>query len=178
MSEFVAEVAAVLEAFSEEQRRRALDETRRIRMTLTRNIGPATQIGFETVFDQIADKAEIDMLLDRMLAAAERQEAAHDLLGHHMHLAMKQHELQGKMKDLVQIQEQFKQENEIASTGRRTSIGMSKQQRAALDQRRKEIEEIKDSLDLRRATMEECRRVLAGETKLAVAEKKPPQKAA
>lgn len=171
MSELAAEVAAVLEAFGAEQRQRALAETQRTRITLTRSISSGFQIGFETVVDQDADRTEIDSLLDRMVGAAERQEAVAQLEQDIQSLAIDQGTLLGQIKDLARHEAEFAAENERASAGRRGSMGLSKQQQAALAQLRTGIEESKRQLDRRRERMAVCRAVIAGERRLAVAEK-------
>lgn len=171
MSEMVAEIAALLEAFSEEQGRRALNETRRTRMTLTRAISGGFQLGFETVVDQEADKAEIDAILDRMVGAAERQEAIAQLEQDHANLLIEEGLLAAKIKDLARRQAEYGHDNETASKGRRELVVLTKQQRANLDQMRIDIEGTRDQLTRRRERMAVCRRVVAGERRLDVAEK-------
>jgi hypothetical protein len=165
-----AEVAAVLEAFGAEQRARALDETKRTRITLTRTVSSGFQLGFETVVDQAAEKAEIDALLDRMVGAAERQEAVAQLEQDIQSLAIDQGTLAGQIKDLARREAEYRAENERVSAGRREAIALSKQQRAALDQLRTGIEEAKRTIDRRRERMAQCRRIIAGESRLAVAQ--------
>lgn len=170
MSEMIAEIAALFEAFSEEQRRRALDETRRTRITLTRAVSSGFQIGFETVVEQDAEKSEIDTLLDRMVGAAERQEAAAQLEQDYASLAVDQGILAAKIKDLARRQEEFRLDNETASHGRRGAVVLSKQQRANLDQMRMDIEGTRDQVARRRERMDICRQVIRGKRRLEVAE--------
>jgi hypothetical protein len=170
MSEIAAEIAAILEAFGAEQRSRALAEASRTRITLTRTVSSGFQLGFETVVDQTSDKAEIDALLDRMVGAAERQEAIAQLESDIQSLAIDQGTLAGQIRDLARREAEYRDDNERASAGRRGPIALSKQQRAALDQIRAGVEESKRMIDRRRERMEQCRRIIAGESRLAIAE--------
>jgi hypothetical protein len=178
MSDLAGEIAAILEAFTEEQRRRVLEQNRQTRITLTRTVSSGFQLGFETIVDQGALKDEIDELLDRMVGAAERQEAVAQLEQDIASLAIDEGILKGKAADLVRIRSEYALEAQTSSSGRRQSVGLSKQQQAHLQQLHAEIEELKRQVDRRRERMNTCRAVISGMRRLDVAEAQEQHKAA
>jgi hypothetical protein len=158
MSENLAtEVAAILDAFRADERKAALAEAKKMRITLTHNVTQAgPQLFFETVADQDMEKAELDAFLDGLMLAAKRQEAIAELELHEHHLRIEEKNLRDRIRELDKMRNDMELRNITQRPGRRGNELPPKQQ-ADLTNMGTTIEASKEALATRRRTMAEIR---------------------
>ncbi len=173
MSENIAtEVAAIIESFSAEQRASAIADQQRQKVTVARQLAPGSQVVFEAVIDRASEQSEIDGLLDRLVAATDRQEAMIQLAAHLGQLRLDQGLLERQKKDYARNNAKFVAEDEARSARRHAvnDVTVDPKHRSALDQIRTGIEETQAQIEERIWTIDECRRIIAGQTRLEAIE--------
>jgi hypothetical protein len=162
-----AEIAEILTAFTEEQRRAALNQHRWRKITVARVVGD-TQIQFETVVDEQAGAIEIFEALAPLDAAIDRLKAKSDLSDHYGRIASCLNEIEMSAKALARDRHGFAVRNAKGNERRRTEVGLTAQQELALNQHRESIRERFERVDSLYASARETLRIVGGEDPFAV----------
>jgi len=174
MTDIATEVAAIIESFAAEQRATAIADQQRQKMTLARKLADDTQLVFEAVVDRTTDRAELDATLDRIAAAGDRQEAMIALGAHLIQLRLDQGLLERRKKDLAFHVAKFKAEAEVRRSKRHSVLPGGEELRsidqANLNQISTGIEEAQAQIQERIWTIDECRRIIAGQSRLEAIE--------
>ena len=167
-TELATEVAAVLDEFTAAQRRQALTEARKQRITIVRNVSQACQVTYETVIDEGTDAQEIfdklapiDGAVDRLKAKADFSDFLNRILNDSQGLELDVHKLASQRTG-------FEEENVRASQGRRLEVGMTSQQTAQLNETRRTIRIAFEKIDELQKAAGEVRRILDGEDPFVV----------
>jgi hypothetical protein len=161
------EIAEILTAFTEEQRRAALNQHRWRKITVARVVGD-TQIQCETVVDEAASAAEIFMALSPLDAAIDRLKAKSDLSDHYGRIASCLNEIEMSVKALARDRHGFATRNAQSNARRRTEVGLTAQQELALNQHRDSIRERFERVDALYASVRETLRIVGGEDPFVV----------
>ena len=167
--EIAAELLAILDTYTGEQRARALAEQRRARIALTRTIGEGLQVSYEVNVDEHEGVKEIYDRLAPVDAALDRLKAKGDILDRYGRLLMTCGEIENTMRTLAQHQVKFEAERVARNSGRRVQREEPTDlQKGTLSQIRQSIRELWDRVDDYQARIAECKRVLEGEEPFAV----------
>lgn len=156
-----AEIAEILTAFAEEQRRAALNQHRWRKITVARVVGD-TQIQCETVVDEQAGSGEIFDALAPFDAAIDRLKAKSDLSDHYARIGMCLGEIEMSARALARDRHKFELENAARNQSRRNPIILTAAQDAQLKQHRDNIKEKFIRVEELQAAASETKRILGG----------------
>jgi hypothetical protein len=162
-----AEIAEILTAFTEEQRRAALNQHRWRKITVARVVGD-TQIQCETVVDEQAGATEIFEALAPLDAAIDRLKAKSDLSDHYGRIASCLNEIEMSVKALARDTHRFQADNAMRNQTRRNPITYTEAQKANLTQHRESIKERFERIEELQASARETLRIVDGEDPFAV----------
>jgi hypothetical protein len=160
----LTEFAALLDEFVAAQRRAALADTKKQRITIVRNIGQVAQCTFETVVDEGTSGEDIWRLLAPIDAALDRLKAKSDL-SDHLNLTLNEiSQIELTVKKMARQRHEWAVQNERASHGRRQAIvGLTGQQEAQLIEDRRAIRLAFEKIAEKLKAADEVKRILAGE---------------
>ena len=163
------EVAAVLDEFTAAQRREAIAQANKQRLTFVRPLG-AGQLVCEMVIDEAEDAVAIYEKLARVEAAADRLKAKVDLSDHYSRVLGSVNQIEMQRKKLAEDDVKFRAENAArnANSPRRNPVILNDAQNAALRQHRNSIKTLFENIDETQKAIAECRRILDGEDPFAV----------
>lgn len=155
--------AAILDEFTAAQRRAALGEARKQRITIVRNIGQICQVTYETVIDEGASGEEIFALLAPIDQALDRLKAKSDLSDQY-NLALNDcGEIEVASKKLAAMRVEYDATNTQHNASRRTArVGLTSQQVGSLNEQRKSINTFFERIEERKRVAAECLSVLQG----------------
>jgi hypothetical protein len=162
-----AEIAEILTAFTEEQRRAALNQHRWRKITVARVVGD-TQIQCETVVDQEASATEIFEALAPLDAAIDRLKAKSDLSDHYGRIASCLNEIEMSAKAHARDRHEFSVKNAKSNQQKRIDVGLTAQQNLALQHHRDSIKERFARIEELQASARETMRIVGGEDPFAV----------
>jgi len=177
MSEFdnkLVEFTAVLDEFAANQRRQALAENKRQKITYVRQIeGKAgmsgSQIVTEFVVEDGADSEEIFGRLVNVDAATDRLRAKVDLAGHYGQMLNKCGAIEIAERELRGALESYAVQNVAHNKSRRIErVGLTERQKQEIADRRSRIRADLTAIDEVKRAAEECRRVLNGKDPFVV----------
>lgn len=159
----IVKFAAILDEFAAGQRKLALSETRKQRLTMMRGVGEGCQVSFETVIDEGTEPAEIYKILDAVDQALSRLKAKSDLSDHYFRMLNDCGQIEMTQKKLASEQLTFEAENAVRNANRRVAVTLTSGQRVALDNYRQSIRDLFERLAEKQKAAAECRRILDGE---------------
>lgn len=169
--ENLTEFASILEAFSAEQRSRAMAESKRQRVTMIRTIADKCQVSFEAVIDEDTDAAEIFGVLERVDQATDRLAAKAHLADYYNQILNISGQIEVAIRKLAEDGLTFRAEADERNRGRHTERGITDQQKSVLESHRKSIKDGFARIDEIRVAIGEAKRILVGDDALAVVER-------
>jgi anti-sigma28 factor (negative regulator of flagellin synthesis) len=126
------EIAEILTAYTEEQRRAALNQHRWRKITLARVVGD-TQIQCETVVDEQASGAEVYAALAPLDAAVDRLKAKSEIVAHYETISSCVGQIEVSAKARARDRYEFARKNQQQNANRRNEIvGLTAQQNSML----------------------------------------------
>jgi hypothetical protein len=159
----LTEFAAILDEFTAAQRRAALDQAKRQRISLVRAISQTCQCTFEMNVDEGTSSEEIFALLAPIDTALDRLKAKADLSDHYNRCLNETNQIEMSVRKLATDRIGFEEENARHSQNRRQAIGLTSQQTAQLEESRRAIRIGFERVDEIRKAAGEARRILEGE---------------
>jgi hypothetical protein len=162
-----AEIAEILTAFTEEQRRAALNQQRWKKIIVTSVIGKA-QYQVETVLDESAGADEIHAALAPFDAAMCRFKAQAEIYDEYLRILMQMNELEMSLNK--RAHESYAIDSRITqlNRGKRNEVTRSAQDERNLKQIDESIEEHFRVIDVKLALIADLQRVVGGQPELDV----------
>jgi hypothetical protein len=175
----VVKFAAVLDEFVAAQRAQAIGETRKQRIMWSRTIGGGgNNVSFEAVVDDTAEPAELNALLDKMANAGDRQEARAMLDISMRQLRLDLGTLEREKAGYAKHYQDITEQNMAASQNRRREVTFTKSQTQELERMRTSLREAEAAIEERRLLNDECKRIIAGQSRIEAVEETQRQREA
>lgn len=166
------EIAEILTAFTEEQRRAALNQHRWRKITLARVVGD-TQIQCETVVDEEATDAEVYGALASLDAAVDRLKAKADLVGLYEDVDSYLRQIEVSVNARTHDRNAFLDKNRQQNAGRRNDIvGLTEQQLAMISRHSEAMRHNFEEIEKVQSKIADAERVVAGEGVIIVRSEK------
>jgi Zn-dependent M32 family carboxypeptidase len=160
--EELVKFAAILDEFAAAQRRQALDQARKERITITRPIGNA-HAQVELVVDEHTSSQDIWQLIAPIESALERLNAKNQMETWLESALADARTIDVGQGELRQLRADYEEVNTIASIGRRLAPQLTSAQKSTLSNQRKSILDTFEKIDEKRERVARWRRVFNGE---------------
>jgi anti-sigma28 factor (negative regulator of flagellin synthesis) len=162
------EIAEILAAYTEEQRRAALNQNRWRRITLAWAIGDM-KIQCETVVDEQASDAEIYASMAPFDAAVDRLQARAEVVANYETIASCVGQIEVSAKARARDRYEFARKNQQQNINRRNEIvGLTAQQNSMLSVHGEAMRANFERIEELRATIAQLMRVVDGDDPIAV----------
>lgn len=172
----LSDFAGILDEFVAAQRRAALGEARKQKITISRRIEGFCDVHYETVIDEGTSSTEIFHLLAPIDAAIDRLKAKEELRLHYNTALNGCAKVDQQRKKLDSEREGYEKENAARSENRRQRVVMTSQQMAGLKGIREGMNVLFAEIDDILQAADEERRVLTGADPLELLREKVMQR--
>ena len=166
-TEIATELGALLDEFTAAQRRDAISQANKQRLTFVRPLGTG-QIVCEMVVDEAEDAVSIYEKLARVEAAADRLKAKVDLSDHYSRVLGSINQIEMARKKLAEMVVESDAKRASASINRRALVPISDADKIAQKQQRDSMKALFENIDETQKAIAECKRILDGEDPFAV----------
>ena len=166
-TEIATELGAILDEYTAAQRRDAIAQANKQRVTFVRPLGSG-QIVCEMVVDEGESAVSIYEKLASVEAAADRLKAKHDLIDHYGRVLGNINQIEMARKKLAEMVVESDAKRAAASINRRNLVPIADADKAAQKQQSDAIKELFARIDENQKEIAECKRILNGEEPFAV----------